>query len=475
MKGTMGTKGRREAGRRGGEARGGPEREEAGVDRPRGGSAPVGGARVGDAAARAASPSAGDEAARAASPSAGDEAMRAAEAPGEEDRMNEETGSMGHVVGSGGGERGRAEVRVIASPTSWIEGEAVRQLETTAELAGMRAAIGMPDLHPGKGSPIGAAYVCEGRIYPHLVGNDIGCGMALWRTDLARRKAKVDRWVGRLEDLEGPWSGDAAGLLAARGVATSGHEAALGTVGGGNHFAEVQAVESVEDAAAFSALGLERERLVLLVHSGSRGLGESILRAHVDRFAGAGVASDGEDARAYLERHDHAIAWARVNRELCARRLAAAIGGEVERAIDVCHNCVTAAPEGQGCWLHRKGAAPSIEGPVVIPGSRGTLSYLFLPDPSRREGGWSLAHGAGRKWRRSDVRARLEGRYRPSDLERTALGGRVVCDDRELLYEEAPEAYKKIDAVVGDLVAAGLGTVIATLRPILTFKTRRRR
>ena len=369
----------------------------------------------------------------------------------------------------------RAEVRVIASPTSWIEGEALRQLETTAALPGMRAAIGMPDLHPGKGSPIGAAYLCEGQIYPHLVGNDIGCGMALWRTDLPRRRAKVERWLGRLDDLEGPWSGDAGALLAARGVAASGHEEALGTVGGGNHFAEVQAVESVADEAAFTGLGLDRDRLVLLIHSGSRGLGESILRAHIDRFAGAGVASDGDDAAAYLARHDHALAWAQVNRELSARRLAAAIGADIEPVIDVCHNCVTAAPDGRGCWLHRKGAAPSTEGPVVIPGSRGTLSYLFLPDPSRDEAGWSLAHGAGRKWRRSDARARLERRYRPADLERTALGGRVVCDDRDLLYEEAPEAYKKIDAVVGDLVAAGLGRVIATLRPLLTFKTRRRR
>ena len=58
---------------------------------------------------------------------------------------------------------------------------------------------------------------------------------------------------------------------------------------------------------------------------------------------------------------------------------------------------------------------------------------------------------------------------------RTELGGWVVCEDRELLYEEAPEAYKKSDAVVGDLVAAGLCTVVATLRPVLTYKTRSRR
>ncbi len=75
----------------------------------------------------------------------------------------------------------------------------------------------------------------------------------------------------------------------------------------------------------------------------------------------------------------------------------------------------------------------------------------------------------------ADAKARLQDRYRPADLVRTELGGRVICEDRDLLYEEAPEAYKKIDAVVGDLVAAGLCEVVATLRPVLTYKTRSRR
>ncbi|MCA9663705.1 MAG: RtcB family protein, partial [Myxococcales bacterium] len=82
--------------------------------------------------------------------------------------------------GEEGERRDPAEVRVIAGEGSWIEGEAVAQLERTAGLRGMRAAIGMPDLHPGKDSPIGAAYITDGRLYPHLVGNDIGCGMGLW-------------------------------------------------------------------------------------------------------------------------------------------------------------------------------------------------------------------------------------------------------------------------------------------------------
>lgn len=363
-----------------------------------------------------------------------------------------------------------AKVRVIASARTWIEGEAVQQLEGTARLPGMRAAIGMPDLHPGKGSPIGAAFLCEGRVYPHLVGNDIGCGMGLWATDLLRRKAKRDRWADRLEDLDGPWDGDPAAALA--GVGTTEFDASLGTIGGGNHFAELQAIDRVEDAAALAAAGLDEDGLVLLVHSGSRGLGESILRAHVDVFAAGGLDVGTPAADEYLRRHDHAVAWARVNRAVIAGRFAASIGAELTPALDVCHNSVVPAPD--GCWLHRKGAAPSTEGLVVIPGSRGTLSYLVRPVAERDEAGWSLAHGAGRKWKRGDVKARLKDRYRPADLAQTALGGRVICEDRDLLYEEAPEAYKDIDVVVGSLVEAGLCSVVATLRPLITYKTRRR-
>lgn len=366
-----------------------------------------------------------------------------------------------------------ATVRVVASARTWIEGEAVQQLETTARLPGMRAAIGMPDLHPGKGSPIGAAFVCEGQIYPHLVGNDIGCGMGLWSTDLRARKAKRDRWVDRLDDLDSPWDGDAAATLAEAGLTGDEFDASLGTIGGGNHFAELQVIDRVSDAEALARLGLEAERLCLLVHSGSRGLGESILRAHVDAYAAAGLADDTPVARQYLASHDRAVAWARVNRAVIAGRFAAAIGAELVRALDVCHNSVDplAAPH---LWLHRKGAAPSTAGPVVIPGSRGALSYLVMPDPTRDEAGWSLAHGAGRKWKRGDTRARLKDRYRPADLAQTALGGRVICEDRDLLYEEAPEAYKDIDTVVAALVEAGLCRVVATLRPLITYKTRRR-
>ncbi len=70
-------------------------------------------------------------------------------------------------------------VTLIASDDTWIEGNAIQQLHTTARLAGMRRVAGMPDLHPGRGYPVGAAFFSLGRLYPALIGGDIGCGMAL--------------------------------------------------------------------------------------------------------------------------------------------------------------------------------------------------------------------------------------------------------------------------------------------------------
>src|SRR5262245_49590826 len=125
-------------------------------------------------------------------------------------------------------------VRLFASAKSWIEGEAVRQLYATAKLDGVRFAAGFPDLHPGKGTPVGAAFVTEGVIYPHLIGGDIGCGMALFKTDLLRRNAKLDRWAALRFNLEHPWDESVGDFLAAQGLASSAFDSALGTIGGGN-------------------------------------------------------------------------------------------------------------------------------------------------------------------------------------------------------------------------------------------------
>jgi release factor H-coupled RctB family protein len=366
------------------------------------------------------------------------------------------------------------QVRLFASSKSWIEGEAVRQLYATAKLDGVSRAVGFPDLHPGKGSPVGAAFVTRNVIYPHLIGGDIGCGMALFKTDFIRRDAKLDRWAEKYFHLEHPWDEDVGDFLAERELESTAFDSALGTIGGGNHFAELQTVEQVLDAGGFKQLGLGRQQLVVLVHSGSRGLGESILRSHVDQHRGDGVEANSFAAEEYLRGHDLALRWARANRELIARRFVKTIGAEAECLWDGCHNSITRhESDGETVWLHRKGAVAAESDCVVIPGSRGTLSYIVKPAGDGESRAWSLAHGAGRKWSRSDARHRMRERFSVGELVQTPLGGRVVCEVRDLLYEEAPAAYKNIEAVIQDLVAAGLVSVIATLRPLLTYKTRK--
>jgi release factor H-coupled RctB family protein len=368
------------------------------------------------------------------------------------------------------------QVRLFASSKSWIEGEAVRQLYATAKLDGVRRAVGFPDLHPGKGSPVGATFVTNGVIYPHLIGGDIGCGMALFQTDLLRRDAKLDRWAEKYFHLEHPWDEEVGEFLAEHDLEPTEFDTALGTIGGGNHFAEVQAVEKIVNAAGFRKLGLGKDQLVVFVHSGSRGLGESILRAHVGQHFGAGVETDSFAAAEYLRGHDYAVRWAKANRELIARRFVAMLGAETECLWDGCHNSIKPREsDGETVWLHRKGAVEVESGFVVIPGSRGSFSYIVKPTGDGESHAWSLAHGAGRKWARSDARQRMRERFSVSELAQTPLGSRVICEERDQLYEEAPAAYKNIEAVVQDLVAAGLVSVIATLRPLLTYKTRKLR
>ncbi|GBC60115.1 RNA ligase RtcB family protein [Desulfonema ishimotonii] len=367
-------------------------------------------------------------------------------------------------------------IRLFTEHKNRIEGDALHQLKKSAELPGMQTAVGMPDLHPGNGGPVGAAFITHGIFYPHLIGSDVGCGMGLWQTNLRKNKVKRDKWARKLSGFETPWEGDAGEWLTGYNLNPSQFENALGTIGGGNHFAELQTVEKISDPEAFGALGLDKKHLMVLVHSGSRGLGASILRHHTDKHGAGGLEDNTDDATDYLKAHDEAIQWAEANRALIAHRFISALGTIGERVLDLSHNAVSRIQhDGQTLWLHRKGAAPSDRGPVIIPGTRGSLTYLVRPLKDQSANAWSLAHGAGRKWNRGSVRARLKSRYTPASLSQTDMGSLVICEDRDLLYEEAPQAYKNIDGIIRDMEASGLIRQVATFRPLITYKVRKNR
>lgn len=356
-----------------------------------------------------------------------------------------------------------ARVCEFYSDGAWIEGRAVDQLNEVAGWPGMGAVAGFPDLHPGRHGPVGGAFLAD-RIYPQLIGPDIGCGMALYRLDLPRRKLKLDKAARRLEVLEdGTAAEEAHAALAGTEAELLGPQG-LGTLGGGNHFCELQVVQEVADTAP----GLAPGDLCLLVHTGSRGHGAGVF-TRIENSWKAGFLPGSEAADSYATLHGAAQAWARINRALLAQAASEALRCSAELICDAPHNHLEARPDG---WLHRKGAAAPDRRLAPLAGSRESLSYLMAVPEGPAEALGSVSHGAGRRYDRAAMHGRI--RRVKSELEamrQTRFGGRVICADRDLLIEEAGSAYKDAGAVLRDLEGFGLAREAASLAPLITFKT----
>jgi release factor H-coupled RctB family protein len=394
---------------------------------------------------------------------------------------------------------------LISGPDVWMEGEATRQLAAVAQLEGCVHAAGMPDLHPGRGFPIGAVVATRDVVHPHLVGGDAGCGVRVAVTRVER--TSPDRLERRLRAafeaqlfdgdpealFEAVWQRGARGLADAAGVPDdlrwlaarepelagppsgdstpyrAGFAAALGTIGGGNHFAELARVGRVLDPEAGARIGLVRDAVVAVAHSGSRGLGAALHDAW-------GIqALRGDDRARYLGELAGACRFAHANRLVLAYRLLSALGALRDHTLrggfDVSHNDVRGeAVAGAPAWVHRKGAAPApADELTIVLGSRGAPSWL-MKGTGAPAGLASVAHGAGRRMTRGEAADKLKHRYRRTELARSALGGRVLCDDKALLYEEHPDAYKAIEPVICALEAHGQATRVAALAPIVTVK-----
>ena len=364
-------------------------------------------------------------------------------------------------------------IQIIADSNTWIEGNAVAQLETTARLPHMLRVAGMPDLHAGRGYPVGAAFFSDRHFYPALIGNDIGCGMAFWQTDLRAAKLKPAKLAKQLGNIDTPLDKDEQVDLLGDAVDMRQFSdgLAVGTIGGGNHFAELQTVDNVY-CADLLPTDFDENHLQLLVHSGSRGLGQQILQRHIAAFGHQGLAEEGEAAAAYLAEHQAALEFASLNRRLIAARMLDRWRAEGTCLLDVHHNFWEQTEiDGITGWLHRKGATPTDKGLVMIPGSRGDYSYLVRPAEDCQISLNTLAHGAGRKWQRGECKGRLSHKYTADSLRQTEFGSVVVCQDKALIFEEAPQAYKSIDSVIAAMKNAGLIELVARFKPVLTYKT----
>ncbi|KAF9584349.1 hypothetical protein BGW38_006782 [Lunasporangiospora selenospora] len=384
-----------------------------------------------------------------------------------------------------------ASISILAKK-SHVDPDANTQLNRTAMLPGMRRVVGQPDLHPGNQYPIGATFITQKLIYPALIGNDIGCGMAVYKTRLSSN-IKPQKIVDKLHNLEGRWTeGDPEEFLNSKMKATdaiSTHLDQLGTLGGGNHFAEFVVLEQLVDEELCNKYDLNESNTYLIVHSGSRKVGQSVLEhsnkvlapSKGDHQKLQGIMADSEAGRTYLRQHDQACDWALVNRELIAQRVLTRLNAEEDavKILDIWHNNVESKTiesiDGtRACWIHRKGAAPSDRGLVVIPGSRGHFSYLVMPHGDQEKNGFSLAHGAGRLLPRAKAlqkRPLASKQASISALQTTSLGSSVICENNDLLFEEQPDAYKEITDIIDDL--GPFVKVVAVLRPICTYKMRK--
>jgi release factor H-coupled RctB family protein len=391
------------------------------------------------------------------------------------------------------------QVTIIAEKTE-VSPDAIYQLHNAANrLERVVLAFGMPDLHVGSPCPIGSAIISRGVIYPQLIGSDVGCGMSLFQTSAKAGTIDFRKFEGTSINIDGPWTnfnydGMTLDDYADRaGIVNRDYNHLLGTIGAGNHFAEIQEIVSVPEPDLLAKAGISDDHYHILVHSGSRGYGYDILK----EFSGKVLGSVPAIAE-YMEQHLDALNWAKLNRALIAQRMNAEFlpRSNIEHKVSVYHNFVSTLPKEDAdkyglkhypappfpYYIHRKGATPANkDNPfVLIPGSRGSYSYLVHPKQDQvHRSGFSLSHGAGRRISRGKARSMKNDRKNKTKPRKkdslnhfvtNPLDNVVICNKPDLLYEEAPRAYKDIETVIDDLVSLNLVTIIAVFKPVLTYK-----
>lgn len=348
----------------------------------------------------------------------------------------------------------------------------------------------MPDAHVGKGSTVGSVIPTRGAIIPAAIGVDIGCGMIAVETDLS---------VAHLPDTLEPLLsriGQAvpAGVGQGHDAATSHWTAWLNAGFNGVSRPELSHKEAAKASTQFGSLGSgnhfvevcldERDVVWLVLHSGSRGVGNMLASRHIENAKGlmkryfidlpdpdlAYLVEGTAEFDAYIEAMLWAQAYAMENRaamiDAALPELFVACGRGAEVSRVNCHHNFTERENhhGQNVWLTRKGAIRARAGDRgVIPGSMGARSYIVrgLGNPASYH---SSSHGAGRRLSRGRARRELTLESFTEAMEgKTWLSGRA-----EALLDEHPASYKDIDQVMAD--QADLVTIELTLRQVLNYK-----
>ena len=430
------------------------------------------------------------------------------------------------------------------------------QVANVATLPGLVGrSLAMPDAHQGYGFCIGgvaAADLDEGVVSAGGVGFDINCGVRLLASSVEAhdvrdkiepllnqlfrdipcgtgRKGLVDITKRELDNvLRGgaQWAiehgygheEDAArieeyGRMSQADPATvssrakdRGHNQ-LGTLGSGNHFLEIQKVEKVFDREAAGRFGVHTGQLVILVHSGSRGLGHQVCTDYLDTMNEgmkkygisvvdrqlACVPIKSAEGQNYLKAMAAAANFAFANRQMMTHWIRQGfkrvIGSDDVRIVyDVCHNIAKSEDhEVDGSrktvLVHRKGATRAfpkghpalpeelrdVGQPVLIPGSMGTASYILVgTEQAMKETFGSSCHGAGRAMSRTQAKRETTADQLLKELK--GKGIIVRGESRSGLTEEKPDAYKDVDRVVEVVHGAGIAKKVARLVPLAVMK-----
>jgi len=430
------------------------------------------------------------------------------------------------------------------------------QVANVATLPGLLGrSLAMPDAHQGYGFCIGgvaAADPEEGVVSAGGVGFDINCGVRLLSSPYEMKDVnkKLDQllnqlfrdipcgtgrkgllnvsqaelnnvlkegasWAlgkgfGKEEDIfhieeYGRIEGADPSLVSSR-AKERGHSQ-LGTLGSGNHFLEIQAVSEIYDEWTATKFGLRKDQIVILIHSGSRGLGHQVCTDYLDimqegmRKYGitvidrqlACVPIKSREGQNYLKAMAAAANFAFANRQMMTHWVREVFqrvlgGGSLNIVYDVCHNIAKSEEhEVEGIsrrvLVHRKGATRafpknhpalpedlrSVGQPVLIPGSMGTCSYVLVgTEQAMKETFGSCCHGAGRS--KSRTQARRETTADELLLEMQGKGIIVRGETRSGLTEEKPDAYKDVSRVVEVVHGAGIAKKVAKMVPLAVMK-----
>ncbi len=381
-----------------------------------------------------------------------------------------------------------------------VDDAAHRQLENVARLPFVHGHVAaMPDVHWGIGATVGSVIPCKGAVIPAAVGVDIGCGMMAVQTDipadrlpdnLSAIRNAIERAVPHGARKDGGWrdavpprvahrftdSGLADGLSTLEdkhpAIRKANSLVHLGTLGSGNHFVELCLDEA--------------DRVWVMLHSGSRGVGNKIGRYFIEQARRSiekkGLARnlpdqalayfvEGEDA--LFDDYVQAVGWAqdfaRANREVMMERVLLTLKKHLPRfrteklAVNCHHNYVARERHfGADVWVTRKGAVRAGDGDLgIIPGSMGARSYI-VRGKGHAESFHSCSHGAGRVMSRSDAKNRFS-----VEEHKLATEG-VECRKDAGVIDETPMAYKDIDDVMA--AQADLVEIVHTLKQVVCVK-----